>query len=54
MIELTIVLQLIVYIEPVSLVQVAVENAAAIRDLAAAAYFLSKASQTFRQTRTTK
>jgi len=49
MIELTIVLQVAGSIVPVSLVQVAVENAAAIKDLAAAAYLLSKANKIFRK-----
>ena len=51
MIDLTIVVQVI--IDPVGMVQVAAENAAAIRDLAAAVLFIAKASKIFRQTRTT-
>lgn len=54
MITLTIVLQVVLVIDPVSLVQVAVENAAAIKDLAAAVLLMAKASQVFRKTRTPK
>lgn len=52
MIELILVLQVAFVFDPVSLVQVAVDNAAAIKDLAAAALMFVKARQIFRKTRT--
>ncbi|WP_181382211.1 hypothetical protein [Shewanella sp. BC20] len=49
MIELTLSLQVFITVDFVNLVQVAVDNAAAIRDLAAAVLMLSKASKLLRK-----
>lgn len=54
MIELAIVLKVTLLVDPASMVQVAVQNAATIKDLAAAVYLIVKARQIFRKTRTNK